>query len=132
MPNTPLYPFGYGLSFTTFDYSQVSASSTEFSAEDVLVIEADLSNSGDYDGAEVVQLYVRDVVGSVTRPVRELKGFQKIQLNKGETKTVKFELSAEDLAFYTSDMSFKAEPGEFEIYVGSDSNTDNMIKVFLK
>jgi len=132
MPNSPLYPFGFGLSYTTFEYSQVSVNTPEFSMADMLSIEVTVTNTGAYDGEEVVQLYVKDLVGSVTRPVRELKGFKKIQLKTGESQAVKFNLSTDDLAFYTADMIFKAEPGEFEISVGGDSQTTNSIKVVLK
>jgi beta-glucosidase len=81
----------------------------------------EVTNSGNYDGKEVVQLYIRDLVGSVTRPVKELKGFQKIALKKGETKTVTFKLTVEDLKFYNSELDFVAEPGDFEVFVGTSS-----------
>jgi len=82
-----------------------------------------VSNTGNYDGKEVVQLYIRDLVGSVTRPLKELKGFQKITIKKGEKQTVTFRISQEDLKFYNSDLQFIAEPGEFEVFVGGDSDT---------
>ncbi len=119
--NEPLYPFGYGLSYTTFNYSNLNLSATKINKNESLNVSVDVTNSGDYDGKEVVQLYVRDVVGSVTRPVKELKGFQKIELKKNETKTVTFELSVEDLKFYNYDLDFVAESGDFEIFVGTNS-----------
>jgi len=120
--NSPLYPFGYGLSYTTFDYSNLRLSSKSISMGGKVKISVDVANTGNYDGEEVVQLYVKDEVGSVTRPVRELKGFKKLLLKKGEKKTVEFELSTDDLRFYTIDMKFVAEPGDFEIYVGGNSD----------
>ncbi|WP_418603685.1 beta-glucosidase BglX [Hwangdonia sp.] len=124
VPNTPLYPFGHGLSYTTFEYSnfKLSAETTGFS--DTLTAMATITNTGDYDGHEVVQLYVHDKVGSITRPVKELKGFEKIFLKKGESKTVSFDLSVEDLKFYNSEMKFTVEPGEFEIAIKGTSDFD--------
>jgi beta-glucosidase len=89
-------------------------------------VSVDVTNSGDYDGKEVVQLYIRDVVGSVTRPVKELKGFKKVNIKKGETKTVTFNISVEDLKFYNYDLDFVAEPGIFQVFVGTDSTTELM------
>jgi beta-glucosidase len=123
--NTPLYPFGYGLSYTKFDYSNIEISNTKLSNGEKIQVSVKITNSGNYDGKEIVQLYIRDVVGSVTRPVKELKGFQKIELAKGETKTVSFELSEEDLKFYNSDLNFVSETGQFEVFVGSNSDTKN-------
>ena len=120
-PNKPLYPFGYGLSYTTFEYSQPVLNTQQIHFDETLRVKVDVKNTGDRRGEEVVQLYVRDLVGSVTRPVKELKGFEKIALEPGETKTVTFELRADDLAFYTRDMEYKAEPGEFRIFTGSSS-----------
>ena len=120
-PNKPLYPFGYGLSYTTFEYSQPVLNTQQIHFDETLRVQVDVKNTGDRRGEEVVQLYVRDLVGSVTRPVKELKGFEKIALEPGETKTVTFELRADDLAFYTRDMEYKAEPGEFRIFTGSSS-----------
>jgi len=119
--NSPLYPFGYGLSYTTFAYSNLKVSTRSLTLNTKMTVSVDVANTGNYDGEEVVQLYVKDVVGSVTRPVKELKGFNKIMLKKGEKKTVIFELSAEDLKFYNIDMQFVAEPGDFEIEVGGSS-----------
>jgi beta-glucosidase len=120
--NSPLYPFGFGLSYTTFGYSDLKLSAQKIAFNEKLKISVDVANTGNYDGAEVVQLYVHDLVGSVTRPVRELKGFEKIDLKKGEKKTVAFEISSEDLKFYNIDMKNTAEAGEFEIFAGGNSN----------
>ena len=130
--NTPLYPFGYGLSYTTFKYGNVKLSSDQVGYGDKITASVDVTNTGNYDGEEVVQLYIRDVVGSVTRPVKELKGFEKIILRKGETKTVTFDITTESLAFYTIDMSFKAEPGAFEVFIGTHSDTDNKASFIFK
>ncbi len=127
--NEPLYPFGYGLSYTTFKYSNFNLNTTTIGMDGTVEVTVDVTNSGDYDGKEVVQLYIRDVVGSVTRPVKELKGFQKVEIKKGETKTVTFDISVEDLKFYNSDLDFVAEPGQFHVFVGTDSNT-KMMKEF--
>lgn len=121
VPNEPLYPFGYGLSYTTFTYSDIKLNKNAIAQSDSLMVSVDVTNSGNVDGAEVVQLYVRDLVGSVTRPVKELKGFKKIFLKAGETKTVTFKITERDLSFYRSDLSFGWEPGDFEVYVGGDS-----------
>lgn len=122
--NEPLFPFGYGLSYTTFKYDRLQLSSdtmTESSSIDVFV---NVSNTGNFDGKEVVQLYIRDLVGSVTRPVKELKGFQKVFLKRGETKTVTFTVSIKDLKFYNNDLNFVAEPGDFDVFVGTNSITN--------
>ncbi len=125
--NEPLYAFGYGLSYTTFDYSNLKISSDKMNFTGKLNVTVDVTNTGNYDGKEVVQLYIRDLVGSVTRPVRELKGFQKIDIKKGEKRTVNFEITVEDLKFYNSDLKFIAEPGQFDIFVGTDSNADKKV-----
>lgn len=129
LPNDPLYAFGYGLSYTTFSFSLPRADRTDFSGSQSVSISVDVKNTGNYDGEEVVQLYVRDLVGSVTRPVKELKGFRKIFLKKGESKTVRFTLTPADLAFYDRNMQWVTEPGEFDIFVGSDSTTQNKIRI---
>ncbi|WP_313374472.1 beta-glucosidase BglX [Chishuiella sp.] len=122
-PNSPLFPFGYGLSYTTFDYSNLKLNkSTMKNGKDEIKVSVNVKNTGNYDGEEVVQLYVRDLVGSVTRPVRELKGFDKVMIKKGETKTVTFTLTPEDLKFHDINMNFVAEPGDFDVYIGTDSN----------
>jgi beta-glucosidase len=122
--NSPLYPFGYGLSYTTFEYSNLKISSDKIKFGEKLKISVEVKNAGNYEGQEVVQLYIRDLVGSVTRPVKELKGFEKINLKKGESKTVSFEISSEDLKFYNLDMKNEAEAGSFEVFVGENSTTE--------
>ncbi len=129
--NEPLFPFGYGLSYTTFEYSNLKTSSDKINFNDKIKVSIDVANTGNFDGKEVVQLYTRDLVGSVTRPLKELKGFQKIALKKGEKQTVTFELSVEDLKFYNSDLQFIAEPGTFEIFIGKDSNVNTSAKIEL-
>ncbi len=129
--NSPLYPFGYGLSYTTFDYSNLKLSANQINFNDTLKISVEVSNTGNYDGEEVVQLYIKDRVGTVTRPVKELKGFKKVALKKGEKKTVEFEISSNDLRFYNIDMDFVAEPGDFEVFVGGSSATETKDKFVL-
>jgi beta-glucosidase len=128
-PNTPLYPFGYGLSYTTFSYSDISLNKSAFQRNDTIIASADITNTGDRDGEEVAQLYVRDLVGNVTRPVKELKGFKKIFIRKGETVTVKFKITAGDLSYYHQDMSFTFDPGDFELFIGT-SSADNRMTPF--
>jgi beta-glucosidase len=120
-PNTPLYPFGYGLSYTSFTYSPVTLSGKSIKPGEPLTASATVTNSGARDGEEVVQLYLRDLVGSVTRPVKELKGFRKLMLKKGETRTVSFTLTDADLAFTRADMSWGSEPGDFKLWIGPSS-----------
>ncbi len=120
-PNTPLYPFGYGLSYTRFSYSPVTLSKTSIRPGEPLTASVTVTNSGARDGEEVVQLYIRDLVGSVTRPVKELKGFRKVALKKGESKTVSFTVTDADLAFTRADMSWGAEPGDFALWIGPSS-----------
>lgn len=119
--NEPLYPFGFGLSYTDFDYGDIKLSASEITSVDSLRVSIDVTNKGSRDGQEVVQLYIRDLVGSITRPVKELKGFQKISLKAGETKTVNFTLGTKDLSFYNSELKFVAEPGQFQVFVGGNS-----------
>jgi beta-glucosidase len=121
IPNSPQYPFGFGLSYTTFAYDSMQVSGKEYSFNDTIVASVKITNTGSVKGEEIVQLYVRDLVGSVTRPVKELKGFEKIALAPGESKNVIFKLTSNDLAFHTADMTFKAEPGAFWIMTGPDS-----------
>ncbi|WP_040279546.1 beta-glucosidase BglX [Psychroserpens damuponensis] len=124
--NEPLYPFGYGLSYTTFDYSNFTINTPSINMNGNIEVSVDVTNSGDYDGKEIVQLYIRDVVGSVTRPVKELKGFQKVEIKKGETETITFTVTVEDLKFYNSSLDFVAEPGQFQVFVGTNSDTKLM------
>jgi len=121
--DSPLFPFGYGLSYTTFKYSGVKTSTKEFSAGDTLTVECNITNTGKVDASEVAQLYVRDLVGSLARPVRELKDFQKIRIKAGETKSVSFKINSDQLAFWNADMVKRAEPGEFQIWISSDSQS---------
>ena len=125
--NEPLFPFGFGLSYTTFDYSNLKISADKMNSAGKLKVTVEVTNTGNFDGKETVQLYIRDLVGSVTRPVRELKGFQKIELKKGEKRTVSFDITVEDLKFYSSDLQFVAEPGQFEIFVGGNSAADKKV-----
>lgn len=120
--NDPVYPFGYGLSYTSFNYSDITLDKTELiGGSETLKVSVDVSNTGAYDGSEVVQLYIRDLVGSVTRPVKELKAFEKVALKAGEKKTVTFTLTTKDLSFYKGDLSFGFEPGKFHVFVGGNS-----------
>jgi beta-glucosidase len=119
--NEPLYPFGYGLSYTTFDYSEVKLSSTTMDAKGELTASVTVTNSGKADGAEVVQLYIRDIVGSITRPVKELKGFEKVSIKAGESKTVDFKITPELLKFYNYDLQYVFEAGEFDVMIGGNS-----------
>jgi beta-glucosidase len=120
--NTPLYPFGYGLSYSKFSYSDISVSNLNPKGNQTVQASVTVTNSGNYDGAEVVQLYIRDMVGSITRPVKELKGFQKIFLKKGESKKVTFDITPESLKFYNGELKFDWEPGEFDIMIGTNSD----------
>jgi len=124
-PNEPLLPFGFGLSYTEFEYSNIKTSSQTLTADGKITISATVSNTGNFDGEEIVQLYTHDLVRSITPPVKELKGFQKISLKKGESKTVNFELGIEDLKFYNASLEFVAEPGKFEVFIGKNSADDN-------
>ena len=119
--NDPVYPFGYGLSYTNFSYSDIKLSDTALNADRSLTAAVTVTNSGSIDGKEVVQLYIRDVIGSVTRPIKELKGFQKIELKAGESKTVSFSITPEELKFYNYDLKYDWEPGEFIIMIGGNS-----------
>lgn len=119
--NEPLYPFGYGLSYTQFEYSDLQLSSTKLKGNQKLVVTVNVKNTGTLTGKEVVQLYIRDLVGSITRPVKELKGFNKIELAPGESKKINFEITTEMLKFYNSDLKFDWESGDFEIMVGTNS-----------
>lgn len=130
--NTPLFPFGYGLSYTTFEYSNPKINKTIISDNEAVTVSVDVKNTGDYDGEETVQLYLRDVVRSITPPKRTLKGFHKLMIKKGEKKTVTITLQPEDLKFYNSNLDFIAEPGEFQVFIGSNSESDMMITFELK
>ena len=121
VPNTPLYAFGHGLSYTTFGYSDLRLSKASIKAGEKLTATITVTNTGNYDGIEMVQLYIRDLVGTITRPVKELKGFKQVQLKKGESKEISFTISSDDLKFYNSNLQYVVEPGEFQVFVGTNS-----------
>jgi beta-glucosidase len=127
--NDPLYPFGYGLSYTTFSYSDVKISNVSPKGNQTITASVTLTNTGAVTGKEVVQLYIRDVVGSVTRPVKELKGFQKVELKAGESKTVSFNISPNELKFYNYELKHDWEAGEFQIMIGGNSRDVKVAKV---
>jgi beta-glucosidase len=120
-PNDPLFPFGYGLSYTTFDYRNLRVETPVLGQADTLVATVEVRNSGQRAGDEIVQLYVRDLVGSTTRPVKELKGFQRITLQPGEEQTVRFEVPVRELGHLGIDMHYRVEPGAFKLWIGPDS-----------
>lgn len=119
--NDALYPFGYGLSYTAFRFSDITLNRSSIGMDNELVASVTVTNTGDRAGSEVVQLYIRDLVGSVTRPVKELKGFEKIYLQPNESRTVRFTIAPEMLKFYNADLKFVAEPGDFDVMIGPDS-----------
>jgi len=127
--NDPVYPFGYGMSYTEFNYGDIKLSNTSLKGNQTLSASVTVTNTGNKDGKEVVQLYIRDVVGSVTRPVKELKGFQKINLKAGESKTVSFNITPDDLKFYNNDLKYDWEPGEFVIMIGGNSRDVKSVKI---
>ena len=130
-PNSPLFSFGYGLSYTHFKYGKVKLSRSVMNFSDSLTVSVNVTNTGKYDGEEVVELYTHDLVGTITRPVKELKGFKKVMLSKGATKNVTFRLTAGDLAYYHADMSFSADPGDFDVFVGGSSDVTNPVRFTL-
>ena len=119
--NTPLYPFGYGLSYTTFKYDNLKLNKDQFAMGEDVQVSIDLTNTGNYDGKEVVQLYIRDLYGSTVRPVRELKGFELVELKKGEKRTINFTLTEDELGFYDNQGEYVVESGEFKVFVGGNS-----------
>ena len=121
--NSPLFPFGYGLSYTNFDYSDVKLSANTMAKGESLKVECTVTNSGKYDADEVVQLYIRDKVAKLVRPVRELRGFQKVHIKAGESKTIEFTLTENDLAYWNADMIRRVEAGEFQVWVSTDSQS---------
>ncbi|MEO6542000.1 MAG: fibronectin type III-like domain-contianing protein, partial [Ferruginibacter sp.] len=125
----PKFSFGYGLSYTTFSYSDIKLSGNSLKAGQQLKATVVLTNSGMYEGTETVQLYIHDMVGTVIRPVKELKGFQKITLKAGESKTVSFNITTEDLKFYTDDLKYDWEAGDFEIMIGTNSSDVKKVKI---
>lgn len=130
--NEPLYPFGYGLSYTTFQYSDIALSASAMGQDGSITAAVTVTNTGKRDGAEVVQLYIRDLVGSITRPVKELKGFEKIFLKAGESKTVTFKITPELLRFYDYDLKQVAEPGDFDVMIGGDNRNVRSARLTLK
>ena len=130
--NDPLYPFGYGLSYTNFQYSDITLSAPTMGQDGSVTAMVTVTNTGKYDGAEVVQLYIRDLVGSITRPVKELKGFDKIFLKAGESKTVSFKITPELLRFYDYELNYVAEPGDFDIMIGGNSQSVKTTHLSLK
>jgi beta-glucosidase len=124
-----LYPFGYGLSYTQFEYGAIQLSSKQLKGNQKLTVTVNVKNTGAVTGKEVVQLYIRDVVGSITRPVQELKGFNKIELAAGESKNVSFEITPELLKFYNGNLKYDWEAGDFEIMVGPNSKDVKSVKV---
>ena len=131
-PNTPLYPFGYGLSYTTFSYSEVTTDKNEMKSGEKVRASVTVTNTGKYAGEETVQLYIRDMVGSMTRPVKELRGFKKITLKPGEKQTVTFDIDESLLAFYNHALEFRAEPGTFQVMIGGSSAQTNSASFELK
>jgi beta-glucosidase len=119
----PQFPFGYGLSYTALEYRNLHLSSKSLGWNEVLTVSAEIANSGPFETVEVVQLYIRDLVGTVTRPVRQLKAFKRVHLRPGERKSVTFELRAEDLAFYDSSMKLVTQPGEFHVWIAPNSGS---------
>ncbi len=132
LPNSPEFPFGFGLSYTNFSISEPVLSKTEITKDDKLEIKVTVSNTGNYDGKETVQLYIRDMVGSVVRPVKQLAGFRQLFLKKNETKEISFVLGIEDLKFFDDKLERIAEPGEFEVFVGNSSATQVFKKFTLR
>jgi len=132
IPNSPLYPFGYGLSYTTFKYSDFKISADEMTADDSITASVTVTNTGSRQGDEIVQFYIRDLVGSISRPVQELKGFERITLAPGESRTVDFVVTGETLKFYNSDLDFVNEPGEFEVMAGPNSRDVTKLKFTLR
>jgi beta-glucosidase len=132
MENTPLYPFGYGLSYTQFTYSDIQLSDSMLTEGGNITASITLTNSGNRAGEEIVQLYIRDLIGSITRPVKELKGFQRVALKPGESKQVSFSITPELLKFYNADLQWVAEPGDFLVFIGANSDTDNKTRFSLK
>ncbi|MFY8005570.1 MAG: fibronectin type III-like domain-contianing protein, partial [Chitinophagaceae bacterium] len=117
----PAYPFGFGLSYTKFQYSNLTISKSNFYTTDTIIVSCDITNIGNVDGTETIQLYIRDKVASVVRPVKELKAFEQVFIEKKKTKTVSFKLTINDFKFYNDALEWIAEPGEFDMMIGSSS-----------
>ncbi len=125
---TPLFPFGYGLSYSSFKYKNLRINKNKMTTSKSILAEVDITNTGKYDGKEIVQLYIQDLFGSVTRPIKELKGFQKIELKAGGTRTVQFEISAKDLNFYNADLEFMTETGDFKLWIGTHAASQDFVE----
>ncbi len=132
IPNEPLYPFGYGLSYTNFEYGTLKISNSNMTTQSKIEVSLTVTNAGNRESSEIVQLYIRDLVGSISRPVKELKGFQKIYFKPGESKTVSFTIDNELLKFYNSELKFDSEPGIFQVFVGPNSRDVKMVEFELK
>ncbi|MEC3905717.1 beta-glucosidase BglX [Tamlana sp. 2201CG12-4] len=129
IPNTPLYPFGYGLSYTNFDYSEITLNKSQLKGDDMLQASVTITNTGDYAGEEIVQLYINDPIASVSRAVKELKGFNKVHLKPQESKTVTFKITPNELKFFNSDLKYDWESGDFNIYIGTSSAQVKEVKI---
>ena len=132
IPNAPLYPFGYGLSYTSFEVSKAELDSREMKLGQVLNATVKIKNTGETAGTQVLQLYIRDVKASVVRPVKELKGFCKVHLLPGEEKSVTFEIGEEMLRFYSENKFFESEAGEFQVFIGVDSSVEEYERFYLR
>ena len=132
IPNTPQFPFGFGLSYTSFAYGKPQLSSPELHSGGSVQVSIEVTNTGKMEGTETVQCYVRDLVGSVTRPIKELKGFQQITLKPGESSNVQFTLTPDDLRFYDQEMNYRAEPGDFRVFLGENSAVSDYVQFTLK
>jgi beta-glucosidase len=124
-----IYPFGYGLSYTHFSIKNIVLDKASYEKDEIINVHADVTNTGGVAGAEVVQLYVRDIVSSVTRPMKQLKDFQRVFLKAGESKRVSFSITPEKLSFYDRNMNYIVEPGEFELMIGNSSRDQDLQKV---
>lgn len=131
IPNEPLYPFGFGLSYTSFAYGEISLDKKSIKGNEVITVKTTITNTGNYDGEETVQLYIQDKVGSIARPVKELKGFQKLFLKKGESREAMFRISTDDLKFYNKDLKWGYEPGSFKVFIGTDSENTKSTDFFV-
>ena len=121
MRNDPLYPFGYGLSYTTFKYSEPRLSADSMAVDGSVKVSVDVTNTGERDADEVVQLYIRDLVAKISRPVKELKGFSRVHIKAGETRTVEFTIVPDMLKYYDSELNYGLDAGEFTVMTGPDS-----------
>ena len=122
IPNEPLYPFGYGLSYTTFEYSDIELDKTEVGLNDTITATVTVKNTGKFDGEEIVQMYINDPAASISRPVKELKGFEKVMIKKGDSAVVSFKITVKELAFFRKGLSYGVEAGDFNLYIGTNSS----------